>query len=187
MFKQYKISKDPFIKGWYIPTKICDDVVEYFNKNLEKTSVGNTLSGPNKKIKNSIDLVLTHNNTDLEIINYRKALQKILEKYIKKFPSLDEADPFNVKNFNIQKYPKKGGYKVWHYERGTKISANRFLVFMTYLNNVKNGGTYFKYQNLITPAEKGLTLIWPPDFTHTHKGQISNDEKIIITGWFEFI
>ena len=36
-------------------------------------------------------------------------------------------------------------------------------------------------------AEKGLTLIWPTDFTHTHSGQISKThEKYIITGWFNF-
>ena len=62
------------------------------------------------------------------------------------------------------------------------------LVFMTYLNDVLDGGTEFKYQKLITKAKKGLTLIWPSDFTHTHKGQISNtSEKYIITGWFSYI
>ena len=45
---------------------------------------------------------------------------------------------------------------------------------MTYLNDVPDGGTHFKYQDLTTPAEKGLTiLIWPTDFSHTHKGQIT--------------
>ena len=58
---------------------------------------------------------------------------------------------------------------------------------MTYLNTLKKGGTMFKYQKITTPATKGLTLIWPTDHTHTHKGQISNEEKIISTGWFEFI
>ena len=58
---------------------------------------------------------------------------------------------------------------------------------MTYLNNVKDGGTMFKYQNLTIPAKKGLTLIWPSDWTHTHKGQISNTkEKYIITGWYSY-
>ena len=58
---------------------------------------------------------------------------------------------------------------------------------MTYLNTVPDAGTQFKYQQLTTPAEKGLTLIWPPDFSHTHKGQISKkEEKFIITGWLGF-
>ena len=59
---------------------------------------------------------------------------------------------------------------------------------MTYLNNVEDGGTIFKYQNIKTKAKKGLTLIWPSDFTHTHKGEISNKKhKYILTGWLGFI
>ena len=50
------------------------------------------------------------------------------------------------------------------------------------------GGTHFKYQKLTTPAKKGLTLIWPTDFTHVHSGQITKEhEKYIITGWFGFL
>ena len=59
---------------------------------------------------------------------------------------------------------------------------------MTYLNNVKDGGTEFKYQNITAPAHKGLTLIWPAIWTHTHRGQISQTEsKTIITGWFSYV
>ena len=58
---------------------------------------------------------------------------------------------------------------------------------MPYLNDVPDGGTHFKYQELTAPAKKGLTLIWPTDFTHTHKGQITDKhEKYIITGWLGF-
>ena len=61
----------------------------------------------------------------------------------------------------------------------------RVLVFMTYLNDVPDGGTMFKYQDLIVPAKKGLTLIWPTDFTHTHRGIPSpTQEKWIATGWY---
>ena len=66
-------------------------------------------------------------------------------------------------------------------------SGNRILVFMTYLNDVKDGGTEFLYQKLTTPAKKGLTLIWPTDFTHTHRGVISQTkEKYIATGWYAY-
>ena len=55
---------------------------------------------------------------------------------------------------------------------------------MTYLNTVKNGGTEFYYQKLKVDAVKGLTLIWPSDWTHTHKGVISKKQKkYILTGW----
>ena len=36
-------------------------------------------------------------------------------------------------------------------------------------------------------AKKGLTLIWPATWTHTHRGIVSNDkEKYIVTGWYSF-
>ena len=56
---------------------------------------------------------------------------------------------------------------------------------MTYLNDVPNGGTEFKYQGIKSPAKKGLTIIWPSDWMHTHRGIIDEEnEKYIITGWY---
>ena len=92
--------------------------------------------------------------------------------------------------YNLQKYPPGGGFKIWHFENdfSSKLNWHRGLVFMTYLNDVEDGGTEFLYQNLTIPAKKGLTLIWPAFFTHTHKGQISKTkEKYIVTGWFNHI
>ena len=59
-------------------------------------------------------------------------------------------------------------------------TLHRVLAWMTYLNDVPDGGTEFKYQDIIAPAKKGLTLIWPPDFTHTHRGVIAKETKYII-------
>jgi hypothetical protein len=42
---------------------------------------------------------------------------------------------------------------------------------MTYLNDVTDGGeTGFFYQDVKIKPQKGLTLIWPAIWTHTHKG-----------------
>jgi len=61
------------------------------------------------------------------------------------------------------------------------------LVFLTYLTDNPDGGTYFKYQDIYCPAIKGLTLIWPADFTFTHCGVVDyNLPKHIITGWFSY-
>jgi hypothetical protein len=59
---------------------------------------------------------------------------------------------------------------------------------MTYLNTVTdNGGTEFLNQQLIINAEKGKTVIWPADWTHTHRGVVSaTQDKYIITGWFNY-
>jgi len=60
---------------------------------------------------------------------------------------------------------------------------------MTYLNDVyEEGGTEFLCQKLKVDARKGLTLIWPADWTHMHRGVVSRtEEKYIITGWFSFL
>ena len=56
---------------------------------------------------------------------------------------------------------------------------------MIYLNDVPNGGTEWKFQNIKTEAVKGDLVIWPSDFTHTHRGIVSKThEKWKATGWF---
>lgn len=188
--KKHKFPKNSFIQGWYIPEETCDGLIKYFNKNKNKSKPGTSLYegklSTDKTIKDSIDLSLGNNNFNQGVYEYRVQLQEVLDLYVKEYPEVKRLDKFNVEDVNLQWYPGKGGFKTWHYERGAKENTDRVLVFMTYLNNVKNGGTHFKYQDITTPAIKGLTVIWPPDWTHTHKGQISDDKKIIATGWFRF-
>jgi hypothetical protein len=59
---------------------------------------------------------------------------------------------------------------------------------MTYLNDLTDGGeTEFHYQQVKVKPEKGLTLIWPADWTHTHRGIPSEtQEKYIVTGWLNY-
>lgn len=98
--------------------------------------------------------------------------------------SIDICTP--VDSINIQHYKKGGGFHVWHSER-TGAVRNREFVFMTYLNDVPDGGTEFFHQGKIVKAEKGKTLIWPAGHTHIHRGQISHThEKYIVTGWYGY-
>ena len=165
-------------------------MINYFNNSNKKnrgfvTIDGKHVNDPN--YKDSTDVFL--NASDSLFNEYNKQLSSCLEKYMERYTETKELYAYyesSVETYNIQRYLPQEGFKKWHCER-CQISS-RCLVFMTYLNDVKDGGTYFKYQNILTKAKKGLTLIWPTDFTHTHKGQISNKEtKYILTGWFNFI
>jgi len=192
---EHEFPYESFIGGWYIPELICDDLIKLFHFAKEK---GNTVEGLQKSFgkvqvdktrKDSEELCIEWNSTNNLIIKYRNELQKVLDNYAEKYSSVNEQAAFNVNtNYNIQYYKPGGGFKVWHNERGGGGNVSkRILVFMTYLNNVDDGGTEFKNQNIICPAKKGLTLIWPTDWTHTHRGQISHTkEKYIVTGWFSF-
>jgi len=194
--KEYKFPFKSFIGGYYISEKTCDDIIKSFKKfkNLGKTNPGRIYTEKTggftalKDVKDSEDLNIDINNLGEPYIDYLKNLEKCLHRYIKKYPTLNELAKFGLNsNFNVQYYKPGGGFKVWHCERSHIEKPEKVLVFMTYLNDVKDGGTEFKYLNLKTPAKKGLTLFWPVDFTHTHKGQISKkQEKYIVTGWLTY-
>jgi hypothetical protein len=186
--KEEKYKLESFIGGWYIPESICNDFIKFYNKNNFLHTEGKVTKGIDKEVKESTDLYLNANDSFLW--EYNKYLNMCLKNYVEKYKELDYINKFSTipEQYNIQYYKPKQGFKTFHCERTGKINSLRMLVFMTYLNDVSDGGTEFKYQKLTTKAKKGLTLIWPPDFTHTHKGQISNtNEKYIITGWFSFI
>ena len=191
--KEYKLPLDSFIGGWFIDKTVCDNLVKYFkdtpNKFKSKGYVFNYGRNMiNKKVKDSLDLPISSKQLSPPFKNYRDKLQDCLEKYLSRYPESNELERFNINDdYNIQYYKPKGGFKKWHCERGGLLDVKRILVFMTFLNDAPDGGTMFKYQKLTIPAKKGLTLIWPTDFTHTHKGQISKThEKYIITGWYSF-
>jgi hypothetical protein len=92
-------------------------------------------------------------------------------------------------SIRCQHYRPGGGFKLPHFERSNYANTTRMLVWMTYLNDVTDGGgTHFLYQKHTFEAKKGRTLIWPPDFTHTHVGVVSpTQHKYIITGWMNYV
>ena len=186
--KEETFKLDSFIGGWYIKEKVCDDLITFFESHKYRHTPG--LFGANKKldpkIKDSVEIPLSATDTIMD--TYNEQLQNCLELYMKKYPEVsDLLSGFTSmgEGYNIQRYAPGGGYKQWHCERDKRCP--RCLVFMTYLNTVENGGTDFKYQKLSTPATKGLTLIWPTDFTHVHRGQVAKKTKYILTGWYNFI
>ncbi len=182
--KKHLFEKNCFIGGWYINPKICDEIIETFNKTNAPTKTKFRLDN-----RFHTRVRVGNDNFFHPFYNYRAELQNCLEKYVEMYPELKDAGRFNVAppNYNIQHYKKGEGFPDFHFERKGVDYRDRLLVFMTYLNNVKDGGTIFKYQDIIVPAKKGLTLIWPADFTHVHKSQITNKhEKYIVTGWYNY-
>ena len=120
-----------------------------------------------------------------------KKLEKAKEDYISRYHvAFNNIDPFQISTgFNMQKYEPGQAYYAYHCERAGMRHSNRILVWMIYLNNVYDGGeTEFFYYHHYEPARKGTLLIWPTDWTHLHRGILSNTEnKYILTGWYTFL
>jgi prolyl 4-hydroxylase len=183
-------SADNFIGGWYVDdTSICDSLIRFHKDSPEKRE--GVMGGGNgaevdKAAKDSIDVTLPPSELSR---SYMSVLSRAAEQYVAKYPWSGKLVPWSVlEPIGIQRYRPGGGYKIWHFERDNSNDqiARRHLAFMTYLNDVEDGGgTEFFHQKVTINAEKGLTLIWPAEWNFTHRGVVSHtEEKYIVTGWF---
>lgn len=181
-------SLNNFISGWYISTDLCKKIVQ---RQAEAEHLYNPeFQDSNKGYQK---LQLEDLSEDLTS-QYRKELDKCLDLYFNQYTWLSSIKSFEIwkkKNgrecLQLQKYLPMRYYSATHCENtGNKETANRVLVFMTYLNTLDNGGTHFPMQNFTAQAEQGLTLIWPAYWTHHHVGVQCNETKYIITGWYTF-
>lgn len=186
--REHHINKlNNFIAGWYISEKICDKLIDYHKTSNKKFS-GETIGGINKGSKDSTDIVVENNPTTIEYLDY---LYTVTDNYVNKYSYCNYYDPWTLTtSMVIQHYKPGQAFNAWHCERAIKEEQfiTRHLVFMTYLNTVDSGGeTEWFHQNISVKPEKGLTLIWPTDWTFTHRGLPSyTEDKYIITGWYNF-
>ena len=117
------------------------------------------------------------------------SLQEYTLKYRKEYPEVDVQYPWNIcGGYNLQKYYPGQGYFAAHCENDCLETSNRMLVWLFYLNTVKDGGgTRFQNYDIITNAVEGRLVIWPAHWTHVHHGIVSKTEsKYIATGWYAF-
>ena len=119
--------------------------------------------------------------------SYNKIIAKCYAEYAKKYTIL-----YNMKGaqytVNIQKTEPGEGYHVWHHEVESIQSSTRYLDSMLYLNDVVAGGeTEFLHQHRRVQPKKGRVVLWPSQWTHTHRGNPPlKGKKYIATSWIHF-
>lgn len=114
--------------------------------------------------------------------------QQAYPKYLEKYGILDKLAETSIYASKIQKTEKAEGYHEWHCEQGDRLSCQRVLSYIYYINDVPEGGeTEFLYLSKRIQAKAGRLVIFPCGFTHTHRGNppLSNT-KYILTGHLEF-
>tara|TARA_B110000037_G_scaffold218455_1_gene281496 strand:+ start:382 stop:1056 length:675 start_codon:yes stop_codon:yes gene_type:complete len=182
-----------FIGTWNIENdSLCKEIINFFEENKDLQKKGSTGVGVNQSIKKTTDIGVTPN--DLKNIKYKclneyiKGLYKCYEDYQNQWPFTKGFEALHVGAFNIQKYSPGDHFAEIHSERGEIATSHRVFAWMTYLNNVDDGGTTnFSHFNIKVKPETGKTLIWPAEWTHAHSGEILNSGvKYIVTGWIHF-
>jgi prolyl 4-hydroxylase len=183
-----------FIGSWNIKNdNLCKEIISFFEENKILQKTGAMSSGRDFTKKKTTDINVKP--SDLKDDKY-KCFNNYIDELYKCFIDYQHQWPFmkslikdvDIGSFNIQKYAKGDHFSLIHTERSNLQNSNRLFAWMTYLNNVEDGGaTNFSHYGIKIKPEIGKTLIWPAEWTHAHSGEILNSgEKYIITGWMNF-
>jgi hypothetical protein len=172
---------------------ICDELITFFEAHQTEQTTGVTAGGIDLNQKKSTDLIIRPRDVEqpgYEVISkYISQLFSCHQAYLEQWPFLKGIIPSaEIASFNIQRYLPGDHFQHLHSERTSISSSLRVLAWMTYLNDVEDGGsTYFSHQDMDVQPQKGLTLIWPAEWTHAHLGNVVNSgSKYVITGWIHF-
>lgn len=187
-------QKPNFIGCWNIENQtLCSDIVSFFENNKNLSKEGTTTLGKNVEAKKTTDITIAPkdlNKPEYKIFKeYFGELHKCYLDYQSQWPFVKSIfGNVDIGVFNIQKYNAGDHFSHLHCERTSLNSLHRLFAFMTYLNDVEDGGkTNFDYYGIKVKPEIGKTLIWPAEWTHAHTGEVlKSGTKYIVTGWFHF-
>jgi Rps23 Pro-64 3,4-dihydroxylase Tpa1-like proline 4-hydroxylase len=179
-----------------VPQKLCKELINLHSK-LDKiggTQAGRTGGGVVKRSKVSIDVEISRYAIAQDILaELNKYMDEAFKIYKSQFWVLEEMmGPYDTTAWQLQKYSaqERGGYYQFHHEVSSKLTCNRTMTYILYLNDIDEGGeTEFLFQNIRVKPEAGKLIYFPAYYTHVHRGNpvLSNQDKYIVTGWMEFV
>ena len=171
----------------------CNRMVARFeelanNSSLIQTSLNSGTEQYGAKNRKDLSIFFSeqHNNSlDLQE-ETNKILDEGLKLYMEQYPSLGSCHNFYSHVVKVQRTPPKGGFHIWHCERGP-TDMGRCLVWTIYLNDVPDGEgeTEFLEYGIKIKPKKGTVCFFPADWTHSHRGNaVYTHNKYIATGWY---
>jgi len=177
-----------------IPQKLCEEGISLFHLARDSGFCMNYVESLRKD-----EQLAPMSHPEVLAINegsmfFRKYISSFFERsyplYRSYHPILDTAPPHDIIWAKIQKTPIGGGFHNFHAEQNGPVNqSRRLVVYMTYLNDVEEGGeTEFLNQSMRIEAKAGTTVLFPVCYNYLHRGNppISN-EKYIITGSLEIL
>ena len=156
-----------FIGCWNLKNnKLCNEITQLFenNKNLQKQGI--TGKGKNLNLKKTIDITVRPNDLKkpkFEILKqYINELHKCFLDYRNQWSFLQSMlKTVYVPSFNIQKYSRGDHFASLHSERTSLDTLHRLFAWMTYLEDVNDGGqTSFSHYGIKMKPEIGKTIIF---------------------------
>lgn len=172
-----------------LPLDVCGEIVARFERDKESQYPGRVgqQAIEEQDIKRSTDLVVSGNPgwKDIDRALF-SSLSRALHAFSQTFPYFSGA--FKDMGYGVQRTRANEFYH-WHIDSGSHEFAQRQLVAIWYLNDVEGpgGGTEFRHQQLTVKPEAGKLLLFPPFWTHEHRGvTLTQGVKYIATTWVVF-
>lgn len=179
----------------------CQHCIEYFDR-MEQLGFGRSrqlVEGVPAHLKDTIMYNTTrsvsHGVNDLGIVGVPAVQDHFLDVvwscyriYQERYSALQTQAPQGIYEMKIQKTNIGGGFHAWHWEQEGRANCSRLMNVQLFLNDVTEGGeTEFLYLNKIERSEVGKLLIYPGNYTHTHRGNPPrSNTKYLINAWIEF-
>ena len=172
-----------------LPAPLCEDMIARFESHEDEQYLGRIgqLAQEDRSIKKSTDLVVSGKPHWKDVDNNLfRSLGLAMRQFREMFPYF--KGPFKDMGYAIQR-TLPGEHYHWHIDGGSHEFSQRQLVAVWYLNDVPGPGgeTEFLYQKVKIRPEQGKLILFPPFWTHEHRGvTLQQGVKYIATTWVVF-
>lgn len=178
-----------FEKKNALPGDVCTEIIERFELNPDDQYQGRIgqQGAEDTDIKRSTDLVVSGKDhwKDIDRLLF-SSLDRALHEFRDLYPFF--KGQFKDMGYSIQR-TSAGEYYRWHIDGGSHEFSHRQLVAIWYLNDLagSGGSTDFRFQKIEVKPEAGKLILFPPFWTHEHRGQkMQQSSKYIATTWVVF-
>jgi len=172
-----------------LPAKLCQEMIRRFEAHPGEQYLGRIgqTAQEDRSIKRSTDLVVSGKPHwhDIDRALFR-SMGLAIREFREAFPYF--KGPFKDMGYAIQR-TDPGEHYHWHIDGGSHEFSQRQLVAIWYLNDVPGpgGATEFLFQQVSIRPEEGKLLLFPPFWTHEHRGKtLERGVKYIATTWVVF-
>ncbi|NOX09257.1 MAG: 2OG-Fe(II) oxygenase [Gammaproteobacteria bacterium] len=187
----HEVAKNSFIfeKPQALEPALCEEMIRRFEAHTEEQYPGRIgqQAEEDTSIKKSTDLVLSGKEhwKDLDHALF-SSIAVALKEFREAYPFF--KGPFRDMGYAIQR-TNPGEHYHWHIDGGSHEFSARQLVAVWYLNDVAGPGgeTEFIFQDVKVKPEQGKLALFPPFWTHDHRGvTLEQGVKYIATTWIVF-
>ena len=172
-----------------LPSEACREMVRRFEACVPEQYAGRVghHAAVDPSVKRSTDLVMSGKS------HWKHLDGALFRSLVSALDALAGRHPFFGGRFKDIGYALQrtgpGEFYHWHIDGGSHELSHRQLVAIWYLNGVEGPGgeTEFRHQAVKVTPEEGKLLLFPPFWTHEHRGAVlERGVKYIATTWVVF-